>query len=131
MKAFQIKIDKPWGYELIFTPPEAPSAGKLIHLNAGSRFSLQYHEVKEETLVLIAGEAKIIFGEDRNNLSEEPMKTNFGYFIPKMMIHRIQAVTDCDILESSTKEEGTTVRLEDDYSRGDETEEERLLKRKS
>lgn len=125
MKAFQIKIDKPWGYELIFTPPEAPAAGKLIHINAGSRFSLQYHEVKEETLILVAGEAKIIYGNDRNNLSEETMKTNFGYFIPRKMIHRIQAVTDCDMLESSTKEEGTTVRIEDDYSRGDETEEER------
>jgi len=130
MNAFQIKVDKPWGFELIFAPPEAPAAGKLLHINAGSRFSLQYHEIKEETLVLVSGEAKIIYGNDQNSLSKEPMKTNFGYFIPKKTIHRIEAITDCDILESSTKEEGTTVRLEDDYSRGDESEEERNEVRK-
>lgn len=125
MNAFQIKIEKPWGYELIFTPPEAPTVGKLLHINSGSRFSLQSHEIKEETLVLISGEAKLFSGNDQNNLSDELMKPNFGYFIPKKTIHRVQAITDCDILESSSKEEGTTVRLEDDYQRGDETEEER------
>ena len=128
---FLQKIPKPWGYELIFTPPEAPTVGKLLHINAGSRFSLQYHEMKEETLVLTSGEAKIFYGSDQNNLTEELMKPLFGYFLPKKAVHRIQAITDCDILESSTKEEGTTVRLQDDYQREDETEEERLLKRKS
>jgi len=122
---FLQKIPKPWGYELIFTPPEAPTVGKLLHINAGSRFSLQYHEMKEETLVLTSGEAKIFYGSDQNNLTEELMKPLFGYFLPKKAVHRIQAITDCDILESSTKEEGTTVRLQDDYQREDETEEER------
>ena len=122
---FLQKIPKPWGYELIFTPPEAPTVGKLLHINAGSRFSLQYHEMKEETLVLTSGEAKIFYGSDQNNLTEELMKPLFGYFLPKKAVHRIQAITDCDILESSTKEEGTTVRLQDDYQRKDETEEER------
>jgi len=80
---------------------------------------------------LTSGEAKIFYGSDQNNLTEELMKPLFGYFLPKKAVHRIQAITDCDILESSTKEEGTTVRLQDDYQREDETEEERLLKRKS
>lgn len=131
MKSFQIKVDKPWGYELIFTPPEAPVVGKLLHINAGSRISLQYHEIKEETLVLISGEAKIIFGESRDlgDLRDEKMIPMSGYFIPKGLIHRVQAITDCDILESSTKESGTTVRLQDDFARIDETEEERLKSR--
>lgn len=129
MKPFQIKIEKPWGYELIFTPPEAPTTGKLLHLKAGSRFSLQYHEAKEETLTLINGEAKIVYGENENYLKTEEMKKDYGYFIPKHFIHRCWAVTDCDIMEFSTKEEGTTFRLQDDYSRKDETEEERIKNR--
>lgn len=125
MKPFQIKVDKPWGYELIFTPPEASAVAKILHLNKGSRFSLQYHEEKAETLVLINGEAKMIWGNDKNRLFEEKMKNGRGYFIPKGLIHRCEAITDCDIFESSTKEEGKTVRLQDDYDRKDETEEDR------
>lgn len=125
MKSFQIKVDKPWGYELVFTPLEASAVGKLLHLNAGARFSLQYHEIKEETLVLVKGEAKIIYGESESGLIEEMMKLNFGYFITKGLIHRVQAITDCDILEASTPESGVTIRLQDDYERKNETEEER------
>jgi len=39
--------------------------------------------------------------------------------------HRHQAVTDCDVMEVSTPESGTTWRLEDDFSRPDETPEQR------
>ena len=127
---FLQKIPKPWGYELIFTPPEAPTVGKLLHINAGCRFSLQYHEIKEETLVLISGGAKITYGSDQNNLSEETMKRNFGYFVSKGLIHRVEAITDCNIFESSTKEEGITVRLQDDYQRANETQEDRTRNRK-
>lgn len=130
MTPFQIRVEKPWGYELIFTPPEAPMAGKLLHLKAGCRFSLQYHEIKEETLILVNGEAKITLGESENGLVTEKMRKNSGYFIHKGLIHRCEAITDCDILESSTKEEGTTVRLQDDYQRKDETQIEREKHRK-
>ncbi len=122
---FSQKVEKPWGYEIILTPPEAPATAKILHLNAGSRFSLQYHETKEETLILIRGEAKLIWGENETDLHEELMEKDKGYFIPKGLIHRCLGVSDCDIFESSTPEMGTTVRLQDDYARKDETEEER------
>lgn len=124
-KAYQMKVPKPWGYELIVSPPEAPAVAKILHLNTGCRFSLQYHEVKEETLILINGEANIIWGDNEKSLIAEPMEKNKGYFISKGTIHRCEAVSDCDIFESSTPETGTTVRLQDDYSRKDETEKDR------
>jgi len=117
-KAYAVKIIKPWGYEIIFTPPDSLVTGKILHLNQGARFSYQYHEKKTETLCLINGQAKIILNDE-----ETKMESQKGYFIKPMVKHRCQAVTDCDILETSTKEEGTTVRLEDDYQRPDETEE--------
>jgi len=120
MKSYQLKVKKPWRYEIIFTPPDASTVGKLLHLKAGCRFSLQYHEIKEETLVLINGRANIFVGGVK-----EEMRPNHGYLITPRLIHRCEALSDCDIFESSTKEEGTTVRIEDDYHRKDETEEER------
>lgn len=117
-KAYAVKIIKPWGYEIIFTPPDSLVTGKILHLKQGARFSYQYHEKKQETLCLLNGQAKIILNDEGTK-----MESQKGYFIKPMVKHRCQAVTDCDILETSTKEEGTTVRLEDDYQRPDETEE--------
>ncbi len=129
MKPFIQKIEKPWGFELIFTPPESPTVGKLLHLKAAHRFALQYHEVKQETLVLIKGQANIFLGESRQTITKQEMLPNQGYFITSGLIHRCEAITECDILESSTKEEGTTVRIKDDYQRLDETEQERFKDR--
>ncbi len=117
-KPFVEKIDKPWGYELILTSPDGPVTGKILHLNQGARWSYQYHEKKQENLILINGRAKIILDDQ-----EEEMEPKKGYFIKPLEKHRVQGITDCDIMEVSTKEEGITVRLEDDYQRPDETEE--------
>ncbi|MCJ7804873.1 cupin [Patescibacteria group bacterium] len=117
-KAYSTKINKPWGYEIIFTPSDSPVTGKILHLNQGARFSYQYHEKKIETLCLIDGRAKIILNDE-----EAEMESQKGYFIKPMVKHRCQAITGCDILEASTKEEGTTIRLQDDYQRPDETDE--------
>lgn len=114
------KVIKPWGYELIFTPPESPVTGKILHLNKGARFSYQYHDQKEEALCLVRGEAKMIIDD-----KEFKMEFLKGYFIRPMVKHRCQAISDCDIVESSTPEKGKTIRLEDDYARGTETEEDR------
>ncbi len=65
----------------------------------------------------------------QGELKEEIMVKDFGYFIPKGVVHRCFGITDCDIFESSTPETGTTVRLEDDYNRGNESEEERSKNR--
>jgi len=124
-KPFSQKILKPWGWEILLTPPESPVTGKILHLNKDRRFSLQYHDKKIETLVLISGKAKIILGKKESNLQEIKMEPFKGYFIRPFRLHRCQGITDCDILEASTKEEGKTVRLEDDYQRGTETEEKR------
>ena len=116
-KPFVEKVDKPWGFELILTSPDSPVTGKILHLNQGARLSYQYHEKKQENLILINGQAKIILDDQEKEM--EPKK---GYLIKPLEKHRVQGITDCDIMEVSTKEEGTTVRLEDDYQRPDETE---------
>lgn len=120
-------IDKPWGREIILTTPDLPYTAKILEIKAGKRLSLQYHDQKIETLCLISGEANIIWGTDQNYLTTEKMFPENGYNIQPHTIHRFEAITDCQLYEASTGEIGTTVRLQDDFSRPDETEEIRNL----
>ncbi len=125
IKPFFQKVIKPWGYEILLTPEESPVTGKILHLDDDKRFSLQYHDEKEETLILFSGEAYIILENDQGEMEKIKMELNKGYFIRPFQKHRAQGIKDSLIFESSTKEEGDTVRLEDDYNRGTETEEKR------
>ena len=125
LKPFQQQISKPWGYELILTGPDSPVTGKILHLNAGCRFSYQYHDQKEEILTLVSGEATLVLEKE-----EISMTPRHGYHIKPFCKHRVAAVSDCDIFEVSTPEQGITVRLEDDYHRPDETEKLRTASRR-
>lgn len=122
-ESFQTKVIKPWGYEIIYTPSEAPAVGKILNVTAGKRLSLQYHDEKIETLCLVQGEAMItLLGHD-GQTNEIPMELDKGYFIQPGQIHRVRAITDIVFIESSLPETGNTFRLEDDSGRKTETEE--------
>ena len=124
-----LRIDKPWGYEIHWVPADAPYMGKIIHVNAGARLSLQVHDEKQESWLLIKGEAKVIWENNKGELTETVLKPGVGYSTSIGQKHRLVGVTDCDIVEVSTPEKGTTWRLEDDYARPDETEAQRKLER--
>lgn len=115
-------ITKPWGQEIILTKINLPYTAKILLINAGHRPSLQSHDQKTETLALIKGQAEITLGLDQKSLSTQAMQSLTGYTIKPNTIHRIKAITDCQIFEASTPEKGTTKRLEDDYNRSDESE---------
>lgn len=116
------RVEKPWGYELIFTPEDLPYAGKIMHLKAGTRQSLQYHDKKVETYFLASGRGGVILENDKGELEKIEFEKGKGYTTQVYRKHRIFAITDCDVWEVSTPEIGTTYRLEDDYKRTDETE---------
>lgn len=117
------KIEKPWGYELHFVPENLPYMGKVIHITAGKRLSLQVHDKKQESWFLMSGRAKIIWEDTSGNLIETQMRSGHGYSCQLGQKHRLAGITDCDIIEVSTPEIGNTYRLEDDYQRPTETEE--------
>jgi mannose-6-phosphate isomerase len=118
------RIDKPWGYEILFSPPDAPYTAKLIHVHAGKRLSLQVHDTKVETQTLVHGRGVLILEGPDGQLHEIEMQPNLGYHVAVGQRHRLCAAPDVDatIFEASTPEVGTTLRLEDDYARPDETE---------
>lgn len=120
---YQKRVEKPWGYEIIYTPDVAAATGKILHVNAGKRLSLQYHDVKIETLCLIKGEATITLSNDKDEQIDIPMELHKGYYVTPGQVHRVTAITDIDFIEASTPELGNTYRLQDDSNRATETEE--------
>jgi mannose-6-phosphate isomerase-like protein (cupin superfamily) len=125
------RIDKPWGYEILLTPPDAPYTFKVIHVGSGKRLSLQVHDVKVETQTLVSGRGILVLEGDDGELHEIDMQPGVGYHVAVGQRHRLCAPADADatVLEASTPEAGTTLRLEDDYARPHETEELRQLER--
>ena len=103
--------------------------GKVLHIDAGKRLSLQVHDIKQETYWLINGECDLVLENTKGELEIVHMQKGFGYTTVVGQRHRHQAVTDCDVIEVSMPEQGTTWRLEDDYKRPDETPEQRKLER--
>jgi len=119
------RAEKPWGYELHWVPEGAPYMGKLLHINEGARLSLQVHDEKQESWFIIRGRAIIIWENNKGELIETEMQPGVGYSTKLGQQHRLKGITDCDIMEVSTPEAGTTWRLDDDYKRPDQTPEER------
>jgi mannose-6-phosphate isomerase-like protein (cupin superfamily) len=116
------RVEKPWGHEILWTQPDRPYVGKVLHVDAGKRLSLQVHDAKTESWFLVAGRAKVVWDDGSGALVETELERGHGYSCQIGQRHRLVGITDCDIIEVSTPEIGTTHRLEDDYARPDETE---------
>jgi mannose-6-phosphate isomerase len=123
------RIEKPWGYELHWVREGTPYIGKVLHVNAGARLSLQVHDEKQESWLLMSGRAAVIWENSNGELVETELQPGKGYSTKVGQKHRLKGITDTDIVEVSTPEAGTTWRLEDDYARPDETPEQRRKER--
>lgn len=127
--AYVRRVEKPWGYELHWVPADRPYMGKIEHINAGCRVSLQMHDRKQESWLIMSGRAKVIWEDSSGQLVETELQPGQGYSTAVGQKHRLVGITDCDIIEVSTPEKGTTWRLEDDYSRPHETPRQRASER--
>ena len=111
-----VKTDKPWGYELLLAQT-ADYVGKILHVNAGQALSLQYHEIKDETIYLFAGEALLHSRDGSARPTSHKIAPGTSFHIPPKAVHRLEAITDCDFFEVSTPHLEDVVRLEDRYGR--------------
>ncbi len=109
------KVEKPWGYELIWAHTDR-YVGKVLHVSQGHALSLQFHRQKDETIHLLAGSLKLEYdrGAGREEVTLAPGQS---VRIPPGMVHRMVALAECDVLEASTPELTDVVRLEDRYGR--------------
>ena len=119
MNADVTRVEKPWGYELHWAKTDR-YVGKLIHVKAGHALSLQYHNLKDETIYLHSGLLLFEIQEGKALVKREMHPGERVHITPKT-IHRMTATKDSDIFEVSTPEIDDVVRLEDRYGREDKT----------
>jgi mannose-6-phosphate isomerase len=112
------RVDKPWGYELIYALSES-YCGKILFVRAGASLSLQYHRRKDETIYLQRGEAVIELGTDTGSTRVLEISPGAAFHVAPGTVHRLRAKTDSTFLEVSTPHLDDVVRIEDAYGRTD------------
>jgi len=110
------RVDKPWGHELIWAVTDR-YVGKVLHIKKGERLSLQYHNKKDETVMVWTGKMRF----EHYVEGQEPQHTDMGpgeaFHVTPGLRHRMIALEDTDVFEVSTTELDDVVRLEDAYGR--------------
>ena len=108
-------VEKPWGHETIWAHTDR-YVGKVLHIKAGHALSVQYHNRKDETIHLLSGEM-IYRVQEGGVLTDMRLRAGESYRNEPGVIHQMEAVTDCDVLEASTPDLDDVVRLSDRYGR--------------
>ena len=106
MKHTPRRVEKPWGYELIWADTNE-YVGKLLHIKAGEALSLH----------LLSGEMRFSAGSSETDLEDINLRAGESFHVSTGTVHRMVAITDCDVLEASTPHLDDVVRLEDRYGR--------------
>jgi len=116
------KVEKPWGYELWWARTDR-YVGKILHVRRGASLSLQYHNVKDETIMIQSGTLLLETRakDERGELQRHELKPGDVFHVTPGTVHRMTGITDCDIVEVSTPELDDVVRLEDRYGRAGTT----------
>jgi mannose-6-phosphate isomerase len=111
------RIEKPWGYELLWALTER-YCGKLIFVRAGQSLSLQFHNIKDEAWSIHDGRAELELAAPGEGITEsEVVAPGVAFHFRPGTVHRITAIEDTTIFEVSTPEIDDVVRLEDRYGR--------------
>ena len=111
------KVEKPWGYELIWAETDN-YVGKVLFVKAGESLSLQFHRVKDESWLVQQGRAKLELGSAGDAmLAQEVIGAGATFRFRPGTVHRITALEDTTIVEVSTNHLDDVVRLEDRYGR--------------
>ncbi len=111
-----IRVAKPWGEELIWTQTER-YVGKVITIEAGRRLSLQYHEQKDESILIISGRLRLYLEGDDGVIGSVELGPGDHRRIAVGRRHRFEAIDRTELVEVSSPETWDVVRVEDDYGR--------------
>ncbi|MCA9295598.1 MAG: hypothetical protein KC983_03755 [Phycisphaerales bacterium] len=120
-------VEKPWGNETWLNGRHPAFAFKRIVINAGHRTSLQYHELKRETNLLLAGQARLHYKstdcELRAVTDQDVAATDLASIavvdVWPFTLHRIEAVSAITLYEVSTPHLDDVIRVSDDTKRAD------------
>jgi mannose-6-phosphate isomerase len=110
------RVGKPWGHEDIWAQTTR-YVGKILSIRGGQRLSLQYHQVKDESILVLRGRLQLELENERGEIEVAELVPGEGRHIPPGRRHRFAALEDCELVEVSTPELEDIVRLEDDFGR--------------
>ena len=107
---------RPWGSWTVLEVGDG-FVVKSISLNSGARQSLQYHNHREETWVIVSGEGVALVGDQ-----ERHVKTGDVVIIPKRETHRLTCSKSAgmhliEVQHGDKLLESDIVRLADDFGR--------------
>ncbi|HPQ39787.1 MAG TPA: cupin [bacterium] len=110
-------VEKPWGREIWIAYDNDRYAGKILEIREGHRLSLQYHQIKHETLYLLEGKVRFTLEDDNGALMTEVLQPGGVKIVSPHRRHRMEAIRDSVLIEFSSPELEDVVREEDDYDR--------------
>ena len=120
------KVTKPWGYELWINSLNTDFAFKKIYIKKGFQTSLQFHNYKRETNLILEGEARFFYKKNDKVKNMDVKTKDIGFkklkkgtiinVYPKIL-HRIKALKNLTLYEVSSPHLKDVVRVQDDSSR--------------
>jgi mannose-6-phosphate isomerase-like protein (cupin superfamily) len=112
----QTRVSKPWGYELRWAITDR-YLGKVLHIEGGEALSLQYHNRKDESILVLTGTMDLELEDEIGIMRAHRMTAGDSQRIMPGRRHRMTAVENTDVLEVSTPDMDDVVRVEDRYGR--------------
>ena len=93
------KVDKGWGYEIVWANNDKYCGKLLIFEHAGAKTSLVFHKEKAKSWFVNAGKFKVKFidvatGEVKEAVLEEGQTADFGQLGP----HQVEALVDNSVI---------------------------------
>ncbi len=112
------KHERPWGH--FYNHHSLPGVHlKTLHVNGGARLSLQRHKYRNETWVLVSGDAQAVVGTSPDELTEHELDTGKPFDVPVGTIHRLTSRAGGVLVEISYGkfDEEDIERFQDDFGR--------------
>lgn len=110
------RVPKPWGEELIWALTDR-YCGKILTIETGRRLSLQYHERKDEAILVTSGRLRLHLEGYDGTMTTRELGPGEGAHVAVGRRHRYEAIERVELVEVSTPELDDVVRVEDDFGR--------------
>ncbi len=108
----QGKVDKGWGYEIIWASNDKYCGKIMVFERTGAKFSMHFHKEKEETWFVNAGKFKLTWCDTKTATYQEVLlEEGATWHNPPLQPHQLEAlVPNSMIFEVSTADS-----VEDNY----------------
>jgi mannose-6-phosphate isomerase-like protein (cupin superfamily) len=106
------KVDKGWGYEVIWATNDKYCGKIMVFKETGSKFSMHFHKEKDETWFVNSGAFKVRWIDTKEaKLYEKELKEGDTWHNPPLQPHQLEALVPM----SSVTEVSTADSVEDNY----------------